>query len=434
MKADKLGMWLINLLLAAAFAFSALVLMEQLPAMGWEWYSRSLCAWPVLICFIAGLAARNIKSLRYVLLPVSAIGSAVIIWLLFPAHAAMDVVYIILCVFLGAGIFFLGLRGDQPFPPKVALASIVLYIFDCAYFYLNTGVIEEIMPITYCALVSFLLSLYSFNTNSLHNGLHNVKGGTVMAVPAGLRSRNIIMLTVFLIITVPLASLGFLHKGLSAGLGFLLRCIWSVLKAITSGSGDTSTPAATPSPSAELPEMDVALDPGEGNGLFVPIFIGIMLGLAVISAIVIFVPKPDGRGGRGSLRDLMKKLFKVRQVEAYEDSVERLLDLKGILKKSRDSVKSFFEKLTAVPEKFEDMPNGRMRVRFAYKYLLKSSRVNHRAVYYTPRELSSELGISEVQQLAEAYNLARYKESGEVTAEQEATAKAAMTAIRSKRR
>ena len=30
MKADKLGMWLINLLLSAAFAFSLLVLMEQM--------------------------------------------------------------------------------------------------------------------------------------------------------------------------------------------------------------------------------------------------------------------------------------------------------------------------------------------------------------------------------------------------------------------
>ena len=130
----------------------------------------------------------------------------------------------------------------------------------------------------------------------------------------------------------------------------------------------------------------------------------------------------------------MKRLFKVRQVEAYEDSVERLLDLKGLLKKSRDNVKSFFEKLTATPEKFEDMPDSRMRVRFAYKYLLKSSRVNHRAVYYTPTELSSELGIGEVQKLAEVYNAARYKESSEVTAEHEATAKAAMTAIRSKRK
>ncbi len=434
MKADRIGMWIINLLMAAAFAFSLLVLMEQLPGMGWAWYSRSLCGMPVVICFVTGLIAREVKPLRYILLPVSAIGAAALVWLLFPAHDTMDVVYIILCAFLGAGIFFLGLRGDQPFPPKVALAAIVLYIFDCAYFYLNTGVIKEIMPITYCALIAFLLSLYSFNTNSLHNGLHNVKGGTVMAVPAGLRSRNIIMLTIFVLITVPLASMGFLHKGLSAGVGFIVRCVWSVMKAITSGSSDAPTQPQQPHEWAELPETDFALHPGTNDGLFVPIFIGIMLALGVIGLIVVFVAMPDRRGGRGSLSELMKRLFKVRQVEAYEDSVERLLDLKGLLKKSRDNVKSFFEKLTATPEKFEDMPDSRMRVRFAYKYLLKSSRVNHRAVYYTPTELSSELGISEVQQLAEVYNTARYKESSEVTAEHEATAKAAMTAIRSKRK
>ena len=434
MKADKIGLWIVNFLLAAAFAFSVLVLMEQLPGMGWAWYSRSLCAWPVLICFIAGLIAREVKSLRYVLLPVSVIGAAALIWLLFPAHDTLDIVYIILCAFLGAGIFFLGLRGDMPFPPKVALAALVLFIFDCLYFYLNTGVIKEIMPVTYCALGSFLLSLYSFNTGSLHNGLHNVKGGTVMAVPAGLRSRNIIMLTVFLIVAVPLASMGFLHRGLSAGLGFIISCIWNVMKAITSGSSDSGMQNQAPKESAELPETDIALDPGNQNGLFVPIFISIMLVLALIAAIVVFVPKPDGRGGKGNLRDLMKRLFKVRQVEAYEDSVERLLDLKGLLKKSRDSVKSFFEKLAATPEKFEDMPDARMRVRFAYKFLLKSSRVNHRAVYYTPSELSSELGMPEVEALAEAYNAARYKEHSDITASHAETAKLAMNAIRSKKK
>lgn len=434
MRADKIGLWIVNFLLAAAFAFSLLVLMEQLPGMGWAWYSRSLCGWPLLFCFAAGLIAREIKSLRYILLPVSAIGAAALIWLLFPAHETMDIIYIALCVFLGAGVFFLGLRGDQPFPSKVALAAVVLFIFDCFYFYLNTGVIKEIIPITYCALGSFLLSLYSFNTGSLHNGLHNVKGGTVMTVPAGLRSRNIIMLTIFLLVAVPLANMGFLHRGLSAGLGFIVQCIWSVMKAVTSGSSDTGGQPQAPQESAELPETDIALDPGEADGLFVPIFISIVLIMGIIGLVVVFVAKPDGRGGRGSLSDLMKRLFKVREVEAYEDSVERLLDLKGLLKKSRDSVKEFFEKLTATPEKYEDMPDSKMKVRFAYKYLLKSSRVNQRAVYYTPRELSEQLGISEVQQLAEAYNTARYKESSEVTAEHEATAKAAMTAIRSKRR
>lgn len=434
MKIDKMGMWIINFLMSAALAFSVLVLMEQLPGMGWAWYSRSVCGLPVLICFIAGLVAREVKPLRYVLLPISAIGAAVIVWLLFPAHDTMDIVFIVLCAFLGAGIFFIGLRGDLPFPPKVALAAIVLFIFDCAYFYLNTGLVKEIMPVTYCTMVAFLLSLYSFNTNSLHNGLHNVKGGTVMAVPAGLRSRNILMLSIFVIIAVPLASMGFLHRGLSAGFGFAARMIWAIMKALSPGGGDSGMKPQEPQESAELPETDIALDPGAPDGWFVPVFMSIMIGLFVIGAIIVFVARPDGRGGRGSLSELMKKLFKVRQVEAYEDSVERLLDLKGLLKKSRDNVKSFFEKLTATPEKYEDMPDSKMKVRFAYKYLLKSSRVNQRAVYYTPRELSEQLGISEVQQLAEAYNTARYRENAEITAEHEATARAAMTAIRSKRR
>ncbi len=434
MKTDRIVMWLVNLLLAAAFAFSILVLMEQFPAVGWEWYSRCFLGAPVLICFVAGLCARNIKPLRYALLPISAVGAAAIVWVLFPSHGRVDILFIVLCAFLGTGLFFLGLRGDQPFPSQVALATIIIFIFDCAYFYLNTGVVKEIMPLTYCALGAFLLSLYSFNTNSLHNGLHNVKGGGVMAVPAGLRSRNIIMLTVFLLIAVPLASLGFVHNGLSAVFGFLLRCIWSVMKAITS-TDDSSAPAPTPEVDDEPQSMAPALGGEEGGGLIsliVPIFIGIMLILFVVGMILVFVPKGEGRGGRMS--DWLKRLFKVKEVEAYEDSIERLLDLKGILKKGRDSVKGFFDKLTATPQKLEDMPNGPMKIRFAYKFLLNSSRVNQRAVYFTPTELSKELGLDEVEKLAEAYNAVRYKENGPADPSYEATAKSAISAIRSKRR
>lgn len=433
MKADRLGMWLVNFLLTAAFAFSLLVLMEQLPAWGWEWYSRSLRALPVVLCFVFGLVARRGGRLRYVLLPISELVAVAAIWLLLPTHSGFEIAYLVFSVLLGAGVFLLGLRGDQPFPPKVALAAIVVYIFDCVYFYLNTGVKNEIMPVTYCALGAFLLSLYSFNSNSLNNGLHNVKGGTVMVVPAGLRSRNIIMLTFFLAVTVPLASLSFLHKGLSAGLGFIMRCIWNIISALTSGGGDYSFDSSSQQKD-ELPETSIALDPGSSDGVFVPVFIIIMLILALIAAICIFVPKSGGRGGRGRFREWMKKLFAVRNVEAYEDSVERLLDWKGLIRKGKKGVKSFFTRIASVPEKFEDMPDERMKVRFAYKYLLKSSRVNRRAVYYTPAELGAELEMEEVQALGEAYNIARYNMCGKVTAEQAAVARSAMTAIRSKRK
>lgn len=443
MKAEKIALWVVNFLLSALLVFAALVLLERLPAVDWPWYSRSLCCWPLLLCFPAGLfCAGRSKALRLVMGLVFCLGTEVAAWFLFPAHAAMDVLYQALSLVGALGLFLLGLRANAPFPPRVAIASILLYLFICVYFYLNSAQAEEtgraLLPMTWCGLANFLLSLYSFNAYSLRGGLHNVKGAASggFAVPSGMRSRNLVMLTIFLLFAVPIASLGFLHRGLAAAAGFVLGGIWKLIS-LLAGGNDSSTemPMNTPVQEEREPEdrslPDVPVNTTAQT--IVLIFIGVMLVVGLIVLIAVLAGNGGGRG-RFSFRRFFNR-FRLRETEEdYEDSVERTLDLKGIIKEKQEQLGAFFSGLTARPERFEDMPDGRMKLRFVYKALLKSSRVNERAKFCTPSELGAQLKSPELEAMTEEYNSARYRLASPVPPDAEDTAAKALTALRRGRR
>ena len=442
MKLEKAALWIINFLLSALLVFAALVLLERIPSQAWPWYSRSLCCAPLLLCWPAGLfCAKRSKVLRLIFAIVFSLGTVVASWFLFPSHGGLDVVYQVLSLVAALGLFLLGLRGNEPFPPRVAVISILLYLFICAYFYLNdsidSGTAEALQPLTFCALANFLMSMYSFNAYSLRGGLHNVKGagGGRFAVPAGIRSRNLLMLTIFLIVAVPIASLSFLHRGLSAAAGFILGSIWKLISFLAGGN-DSSTEMPTTAPVQEErePEEHVLPDVPVNNAahIFVLVFIGIMLLVSVI--VIIAVLSGGGGGGRFSLKRFLDRLRPHEIEEDYEDSVERTLDLKGILKEKREQVSAFFAGLTAKPERFEDMPDGRMKLRFVYKSLLNSSRVNERAQYCTPSELGVQLKNPELEAMTEEYNAARYRLEAPVPADAADTAAKALTALRRGRR
>lgn len=442
MKPEKLALWIINFLLSALLVFAALVLLERIPSQAWPWYSRSLCCAPLLLCFPAGLfCAKRSKGLRLAFAIIFSLGTVVASWFLFPAHGGLDVVYQIISLIAALGLFLLGLRGNEPFPPRAAIASILLYLFICAYFYLNnsvdSGTGEALVPMTWCALANFLLSLYSFNAFSLRGGLHNVrgKGGSGFAVPTGMRGRNLLMLTIFLVVAVPIASLSFLHKGLGAAVGFVLGGIWKLIS-LLAGGDDSSTemPVTAPVQEEREPEEHVLPDVPMNNAAhtFVLIFIGAMLLIGLI--VLIAVLAGGNGGGRFSLKRFWERLRPREVEEDYEDSVERTLDLKGILKEKREQVSAFFAGLTARPERFEDMPDGRMKLRFVYKSLLNSSRVNEKAQYCTPSELGRQLKNPELEAMAEEYNAARYRLEAPVPPDAADTAEKALTALRRGRR
>ncbi len=431
MKLEKPIMWLVNLLLSLFFAFGILQFLEQFSSHGWAWYSRSLCCWPIILCFLAGLVGRQIPRLKYPLLGGSVFVALALMTVLFPAYRFLDIVYLLCAAVLGAVLYILGLRGEEPFPSRVAVASLLVYIAACVFFFNGDYQYQDYAPLTWCGLFAFTLSLYSFNAASLYTGVHNAKGGESMAIPTGIRGKNMLLLTLFLIGSMLLGSLKPLHRALDSLWHWLLHCFAVFIKFLTNVSGGGSSGPATATPTPEPVETAAnALEMmEEGKPTFVMIY-GIILGIcAVVFFLLAYGFAKEGHKGGGKLRKWVRGLFNTREILEYEDDVERTADLKSLLQERRDKAKKWMQKLRTRQERYEDMPDERMKIRFVYRALLRSGRVAGWTPSATPDEVGSSLRTEVLRQMTADYDTARYDEDHEITPEQAARGREALAMI-----
>lgn len=421
MKLEKPVMWLINLLLSAFFAFGILAFLEQLLRGGWGWYVRSLQCWPVLLCFLLGLLGRQLPALKYVLLPVGCAAACVIMAILFGSYGFLDIVYLIIATAVAGAMYFLGLRGEEAFPSQIAIASIIVYVVACLYFYLGDYRQQDYEPLCWCALVAFILSMYSFNAASLYTGVHNAKGGETMAIPSGIRGKNLLLLTGFLVVAMLIGNLGVLHRFLNGAWQWAMHGVAMFINFLANLQGDDSGPptAATPTPTDERSSFDIVQLENDGDGTFVMVYGILLLIICVVFVLLAYGFAKEGRRGGGlrRLSEALRNMFKTRQILEYEDDVERLTDLKTLLKERRQKLRKRIEKLRRRPQRMEDMPNDRMRVRFAYKSLLQSRRVGGWTPSATPAEVGAALETESLRTLTEHYNAARYDLEREVPPE-----------------
>lgn len=413
MKLEKWAMRLVNLLLTAFFAFAVLAFLEQFSRTGWAWYSRSLRAWPVLLAFPVGLLSRALGRWKLPLLAVSVLLSGLVLALLWPAWSFLEAVYLACALVLAAAAYFLGLRGEEPFPAKLAVASLLVYLGACVYFFLGDYELKDFQPLCWCGLGSFCLSLYSFNTASLHTGVHNMKGGESMAIPAGIRGRNLLLLTGFLLLAVLVGSIGAVRQGLAGLWHWIVMGAAGFIRFLANVSGG-DTPrmsSATPEPSPlETEETGLANLVEDGDPTFIIVY-GILLALGgVVFLLLALGFIREGRKGGISHRfsDWVKGLFQTKEVLEYKDDVERTADLRDILAQRRERARRWVRKLREKPERYEDMPDDRMRLRFVYWSLLRSGRVSGWTSAATPKEVGAGMKTPAFQKLGDAYSAARY--------------------------
>ena len=188
----------LNLLLGAALAFGILFLIERLMRQPWPWYSRCLACWPILLCWAVGLVARKLEDLRILLLAGALVLAAVLLALFMRSFVFWDIAFRVLALIPGAGLYLVGLKGDEPFPPRFAVGGLLVYLLAV----LLQGGDPQGTALRWCGLVALVLSLYSFNASSVTAGVHNVKGGETMSLPAGIRGKNLALLTGFLLICI----------------------------------------------------------------------------------------------------------------------------------------------------------------------------------------------------------------------------------------
>ena len=438
MKAERIAVRLMNLLLSAFFAFGILAFLEQFSRTGWPWFSRSLRCWPILLCFFAGMAARPAPRWKYPLLGVSVLVAVGVMLPFWPAFKGLDIAYLVCAAIMGGVVFILGLRSEEPFPAKVAVASLLVYLASCLYFFLGDYELRDFRPLCWCGLAAFCLSLYSFNGASLYTGVHNVKGGESMAIPSGIRGRNLILLTVFLVAAVLVGSLGFLHRFLSGAGQWLVSVFAAFLRfmaGLGGGSGMMSPSSATPEPEeTEGPGLSGIVEDGDPT---VVIFYVALLGICCVLFFLLaygFIKEGKNGGAGHRFTDWVRGLFRTREILEYEDDVERTGDLRTMLAESGKRARKWLGRLREKPERFEDMPDDRYRLRFAYKALLKSGRVGGWIPSATPKEVGGKMETQALKDMTEAYCAARYDLEREVTPEQAASARAAMQILQKRGR
>ena len=139
----------------------------------------------------------------------------------------------------------------------------------------------------------------------------------------------------------------------------------------------------------------------------------------------------EGKNGGAGHRfaDWVRGLFRTKEILEYEDDVERTADLKSVLAEGGKRARKWLGRLREKPERFEDMPDDRYRLRFAYKALLKSGRVAGWIPSATPKEVGGKMETQALKDMTEAYCAARYDLEKDVTPEQAETARAAMQVL-----
>jgi hypothetical protein len=291
-----------------------------------------------------------------------------------------------------------------------SIAGIIFYLAEIGIFAYSFDFTTAISPLTVCAMAFFLLSLYSFNTAGLYSGVHSAKADRNALLPSGLLGNNMLLLTGFVILSVLISLfqpfrviMGVVYKGIAA----VIRLIGTVVNSGVDEDVTASSPAADDSASTIF-DTEAAVD--SGNYIWLYVILTILIAIAVIWLMVYILNSFSGssRGGR-KVPGWLKRLFgKKDAAKDYEDQVENLFDLSEFLSDKGDRIKSILRRPR--PQTFQDMESDELRVRFAYKSLLK----RRGTLSKTPLEMAKSEPPATAR-LCESYVNIKYAQSPAVT-------------------
>ena len=394
--------WLLNLLLSSLFVFAVLFAVERLVIWDTGWYKYVKHSWPALFGFLFGMAGNRRKKLDYVLVPVSCLITGLLISPFLRIDFSLDILYLIIACAMTVFLYYCGKKSNEVFPSKLAVISLVCYLAEIVIF--STQKTANVLPFNIIALGTFFVILFSLNNESLQSGVHNVKGGTVMRVPERVRFKNIILLAVFLVLALLVGNIRGIHSFFIAAVKSAAIGIWKLIE-LMGGVSTNAEPAAIPAP--EVTEEPVKyLEPDIPPSPVVIIFIVVIVAMFLIGVIFTMRNKvPIMR----AVRRLIKKRKDIGQLDReYEEDIERVFSIKDVLKKRRRRFSDFFGRLFIRAERISDMPDNRMKVRFAYKALLKRLGAAKNGMPETPLEVGSSMPDHSISKLAADYSFARY--------------------------
>ncbi len=382
----------LGFVLSALMAFAMALVIERLFAK-----DSGCCTWAVsglalMPAYIAGRLCSGKNKLRFALFRVlSVIFSVGLAALITLPQALGGLIPAIAMIVPSALLCYAGGRAVPVYPQALLAASIVVYLLDIVLVYFSH---KGSTIVSICAVADFALCLLCANFKSVFDGSHGAGSRT----PAGIRGKNFLLLSGFVIAAFAVAATGIIQKLLT----FIITGVWSILSAIWNfikslfPERDVVMDMSVPQEAAE-PIADV--EPGAWKYLVYAFLLSLTIFCVVLIAIYIYRLIKSREKRERKRRPRVRRLFADLD---DADEVESTLDLGDLLAKGRQGLRDMLERLRRKPG-FADMKTDSERVRFAFREFKRACGTETK----TPLELA--LGESgTLQQLSADYSALRY--------------------------
>ena len=411
---------IINFMMTLLFVIPLGVFIEQL--CGYPLYRCCLIPCVSVIGFIVGrVSLTKPMSVAMILSGVGLIVSLTLALFLSWGLGLATILLTLLTAFFSLFFFFSSRKAAYTIYAPMAVSGILIHLLVLLF---CTGLEwpEQVGRFTSTVSICyFLLSLFAFSANGLRRSMHRGSADKRVVYPAGMQMGNFLLVTGFILLAAFISNIYPIFQIFSAGFAVVIRAIIaffaffsSLFDRRTVGMDVTEEEAA-----ASVADEDniMAVDPkGEAGWVTtgVEIFAFICVVLFFLYAIYKLMQRLRDSGMRmpAFLRNLRDRFAPVVD-EDYVDENESLFDMKQMLSDTRDNMKNALKKLRDRPQKLEDFPDDRMKIRFVFQQMLKRVKLrNNRAICQTPNEIYEKEydGEEDFRQFMDYYNLARYSD------------------------
>ena len=410
---------IINFLLALFFVIPLGVFLEQIG--GYPLYHCCFIPCVAVIGFLVGrFSLTSSISKAMILCAVAWITSTLLALILSWGLGATMISMTILTSLLSVFFYFFARKAAYTVYAPMSVGGIIIHLvilLCCEGFHWEERVGRFTSLIAICF---FLLTLFAFSAKSLRRSLHRTSGDKRVVYPAGMQMGNFLLVTGFILVAAFISNIYPIFHLFSQGFAIVLRWLIAAFAFFTS-LFDRRTISTQPEEetTAEVSAEDniMNVEPkGEAGWITAAVEIFAFLCVLVFLMYLVYVTVKKLRASGAQLPAFLRNLrdkFAPVQEEDYEDEAESLFDMKKMLSDTRANMKKTLKKLRERPQRLEDFPDPRMKIRFAFQQLLK--KVKQRdpgALSKTPYEIYDReyAGEADFREFMDYYNQAKYSD------------------------
>lgn len=330
------------------------------------------------------------------------------------------VVYISLTVFLSVYFFFCARKAGYAVYGPLSVAGIIIHLTILLGF-AGLEYSDRLLKIAAIGAVAFfLLSLYAFNAKGLRRSLHAGSNKATVSYPAGMQMSNFFLITGFIVLALILSNISPLFTMFTFVFGRLLKAFFAVISFIASIFDRRSVATAyDEDDDSTVADEDSIFNAVEKEHSSVVTTIVAIFAIICVTILLIMFLRWLFKTGLKRIGGMPKFLLKLRGMfappkeEDYVDETESLFTWKTLKDGTKDTLKNALKRVTERPQRIDDFPDPRMKIRFAFKEILKKI-VQHDPVgaYETPYELLAiQLEDDEAYvEFIETYNEVKYND------------------------